>query len=94
MDLTAYRIVQEALTNVAKHAAAKTARVRFAYSADRLTVTVSDDGDAPGPAVPGPSGGFGLIGMRERAQSVGGRLEAGRRPGGGFTVTTELPIRV
>ncbi|MGW3415528.1 sensor histidine kinase [Streptomyces sp. NPDC000888] len=93
VDLTAYRIVQEALTNVAKHAAAKTARVRFAYSLDRLTVTVSDDGDAAGPAAPGPSGGFGLIGMRERAQAVGGHLQAGHRPDGGFTVTTDLPIR-
>jgi signal transduction histidine kinase len=93
VDLTAYRIVQEALTNVAKHAAAKTARVQLAYTHDRLTITVSDDGDAAAPAVPGPSGGFGLIGMRERAQSVGGHLQAGNRPEGGFTVTTELPIR-
>jgi signal transduction histidine kinase len=93
VDLTAYRIVQEALTNVAKHAAAKTARVQLAYSHDWLTITVSDDGDAPAPAVPGPSGGFGLIGMRERARSVGGRLRAGRRPDGGFNVLTELPLR-
>ncbi|GGN72643.1 two-component sensor histidine kinase [Streptomyces albiflavescens] len=93
VDLTAYRIVQEALTNVAKHAAAKTARVRLAYTHDHLTITVSDDGDAPAPAAPSPSGGFGLMGMRERAQSVGGRLQAGHRPEGGFTVTTELPIR-
>jgi len=93
VDLTAYRIVQEALTNVAKHAAAKTARVRLAYTHDHLTITVSDDGDAAAPAAPSPSGGFGLMGMRERAQSVGGRLQAGHRPEGGFTVTTELPIR-
>ncbi|WP_369262993.1 sensor histidine kinase [Streptomyces sp. R35] len=93
VDLTAYRIVQEALTNVAKHAAAKTARVRLAYTHDHVTITVSDDGDAAAPAAPSPSGGFGLMGMRERAQSVGGRLQAGHRPEGGFTVTTELPIR-
>ncbi|MFF7601186.1 sensor histidine kinase [Streptomyces mirabilis] len=94
-DLTAFRIVQEALTNVTKHAAAKTARVRLAYSHDRLTLTVADDGGAlrsapPTPQVPG--GGFGLIGMRERAQSVGGRLRAGPRPGGGFEVRAELPL--
>ncbi|WP_369249742.1 sensor histidine kinase [Streptomyces sp. R41] len=93
VDLTAYRIVQEALTNVAKHAAAKTAHVKLAYTHDHMTITVSDDGDAPAPAAPSPSGGFGLMGMRERAQSVGGRLQAGHRPEGGFTVTTELPIR-
>jgi signal transduction histidine kinase len=93
VDVTAYRIVQEALTNVAKHAAAKTARVHLVHSPDWLKITVSDDGDASAPAVPGASGGFGLMGMRERAQSVGGRLQAGHRPDGGFTVTTELPIR-
>ncbi|MFF4351430.1 sensor histidine kinase [Streptomyces sp. NPDC001530] len=93
VDLTAYRIVQEALTNVAKHAAAKTARVKLAYTHDHVTLTVSDDGDAAAPTAPAPGGGFGLMGMRERAQSVGGRLQAGHRPEGGFTVTTELPIR-
>ncbi|AXK34002.1 sensor histidine kinase [Streptomyces armeniacus] len=94
VDLTAFRIVQEALTNVAKHAAASTARVRLAYDRDRLTLTVTDDGgggeDGHVPSAPG--GGFGLIGMRERARSAGGRLEAGRRPGGGFAVTAELPV--
>ncbi|MFE2519015.1 sensor histidine kinase [Streptomyces mirabilis] len=94
-DLTAFRIVQEALTNVTKHAAAKTARVRLAYSHDRLTLTVADDGgtirSAP-PTPPVPGGGFGLVGMRERAQSVGGRLRAGPRPGSGFEVRAELPL--
>jgi signal transduction histidine kinase len=94
-DLTAFRIVQEALTNVTKHAATKTARVRLAYSHDRLTLTVTDDGgtvrSAP-PTPPVPGGGFGLVGMRERAQSVGGRLRAGPRPGGGFEVRAELPL--
>ncbi|GAA4610721.1 histidine kinase [Actinoallomurus liliacearum] len=93
VDLTAFRIVQEALTNVTKHAAAQAARVRLAYSRDRLTITVTDDGDATIPAAPGPAAGFGLIGMRERALSVGGLLLAGRRPEGGFEVTTELPLR-
>ncbi|MFI0487614.1 sensor histidine kinase [Actinomadura sp. 9N215] len=91
VDLAAFRIVQEALTNVAKHAGAGTAEVRLAYSGDTLTLTVSDDGGAT-PRPPAPSGGFGLIGMRERAQSAGGRLRAGHRREGGFAVTAELPI--
>ncbi|MFE4817889.1 sensor histidine kinase [Streptomyces sp. NPDC056704] len=94
-DLTAFRIVQEALTNVTKHATAKAARVRLAYSHDRLTLTVADDGGTIGSAPPTPQvpgGGFGLVGMRERAQSVGGRLRAGPRPGGGFEVRAELPL--
>ncbi|WP_221356429.1 sensor histidine kinase [Streptomyces beigongshangae] len=91
VDLTAFRIVQEALTNVAKHAAVRTARVRLSYTHDRLALTVSDDG-GPNPSPPAPGGGFGLIGMRERARSAGGRLEAGHRPGGGFAVTAELPV--
>ncbi|WLW50339.1 sensor histidine kinase [Streptomyces sp. YU58] len=93
VDLTAFRIVQEALTNVAKHAAVNTAQVHLAYAEDQLTITVSNDS---GPIAPprAPGGGFGLIGMRERARSAGGRLRAGRRPEGGFAVTAELPISV
>ncbi|MEU3615731.1 sensor histidine kinase [Streptomyces sp. NPDC006872] len=91
VDLTAYRIVQEALTNVSKHAGARTARVRLHFGRDRLTITVTDDGTAVPAAAPGGRG-FGLIGMRERAESVGGVLQAGRRPGGGFQVTTRLPL--
>lgn len=93
LDLTAYRIVQEALTNVAKHAGAGAARVRLAYAQDLLTVSVSDDGGAGRPP-PRPGGGFGLIGMRERARAAGGSLRAGPRPDGGFTVTAELPLPV
>jgi signal transduction histidine kinase len=92
VDLTAFRIVQEALTNITKHAAAKTAQVKLSFSYDRLTITVTDDGDTTAPIAPAPSGGFGLVGMRERAHSVGGRLEAGHGPEGGFKVTTELPL--
>ncbi|MFE2887133.1 sensor histidine kinase [Streptomyces sp. NPDC059272] len=93
VDLTAFRIVQEALTNVAKHAAVNHAHVHLAYTQEQLTITVSDDG---GPLTPprATGGGFGLIGMRERAQSAGGHLCAGRRPEGGFAVTAELPINV
>nr|WP_269204665.1 sensor histidine kinase [Motilibacter deserti] len=102
-DLTAYRIVQEALTNVAKHAGGGSARVRLAWSRDRVTVTVTDDGPGTGtlpplaaakaaPAATDRPPGYGLIGMRERAAAVGGRLTAGRRPEGGFRVSTDLPL--
>ncbi|GAB3989077.1 histidine kinase [Actinoallomurus acanthiterrae] len=92
VDLTAFRIVQEALTNVTKHAGTSAAQVNLAYSQDRLTVTVTDDGGAPAPSGPAPNSGFGLVGMRERALSVGGRLRTGARPEGGFQVTAELPL--
>ncbi|MFE5027433.1 sensor histidine kinase [Streptomyces sp. NPDC056656] len=92
-DLTAYRIVQEALTNVSKHAAGAQTRVTLAYAADALTITVRDDGGRGSTGVPGDeAGGYGLIGMRERAQSAGGRFTAGAGADGGFTVTVELPI--
>ncbi|MCX4763626.1 sensor histidine kinase [Streptomyces sp. NBC_01275] len=98
VDLTAFRIVQEALTNVAKHAAAETAQVRLEYSGLRLLITVSDDGPATAAvtasdtaAVPGR--GFGVMGMQERARSIGGELCAGPRPEGGFEVTTALPLQ-
>jgi signal transduction histidine kinase len=90
-DLTAYRIIQEALTNVTKHAATGAARVGLAYDRDRLTITVADDGQPTDPAPDRPPG-YGLIGMRERAAAAGGRLTAGRGPGGGFLVTSELPL--
>ena len=103
VDLTAYRIVQEALTNVTKHAGTGDARVRLAWNRDRVTITVADDGGgartAPnastGPSasnVPDRPPGYGLIGMRERATAVGGHLSAGRRPEGGFLVSTQLPV--
>ncbi|MFE4608172.1 sensor histidine kinase [Streptomyces niveus] len=91
VDLTAYRIVQEALTNVTKHAATGTARVHLAWNRDRVTVTVADDGEGA-VAVPGRAPGYGLIGMRERATAAGGQLSAGRRPEGGFLVSAELPL--
>jgi signal transduction histidine kinase len=92
VDLTAYRIVQEALTNVTKHAAARAAYVRLRYADDHMTITVTDDGTATASAAPAPGSGFGLIGMRERAHSVGGALQAGHRLEGGFEVTTRLPL--
>ncbi|MFF1445986.1 sensor histidine kinase [Streptomyces sp. NPDC058295] len=89
VDLTAYRIVQEALTNITKHAPAARATVRLGYFPDHLAITVTDDGEG-GPAPTPP--GFGLIGMRERARSVGGSLRTGPRPEGGFEVSTSLPL--
>ncbi|WP_147942448.1 sensor histidine kinase [Microbispora hainanensis] len=93
LDLTAYRIIQEALTNVTKHAGIGRARVGLAWTRDLVTLTITDDG--PGDhTIPGPSagsGGYGLIGIRERVTAVGGRLVAGRRPEGGFRVVAELP---
>ncbi|RNG37283.1 sensor histidine kinase [Streptomyces botrytidirepellens] len=94
VDLTAFRIVQEALTNVTKHAAADSAHVRLAYSGSRLLITVSNDGpDTTGTHDAAPSRGFGLMGMRERAHTIGGELRAGPRPEGGFEVTTALPLQ-
>lgn len=93
VDLTAFRIVQEALTNVSKHAAAESAHVRLAYTGSRLLITVTDDGPASTVVAEGAQrGGFGVIGMRERALSIGGELCAGPRPEGGFEVTTALPL--
>uniref|UniRef100_UPI0031E00EEF sensor histidine kinase n=1 Tax=Streptomyces hawaiiensis TaxID=67305 RepID=UPI0031E00EEF len=89
-ELTAYRIVQEALTNTHKHASATRAEVELDYGPDRLRVTVTDDG-RPG-AVQGPGSGHGLIGMRERATAIGGTVIAGPLPDGGFRVVAELPL--
>ncbi|NAS26568.1 sensor histidine kinase [Herbidospora sp. NEAU-GS84] len=87
---TAYRIVQESLTNVARHAAAATASVRIDYRPGALVIQVDDDGRAtPGAA---PVHGVGLLGMRERVNALGGRLRAEPRGGGGFTVEAELPV--
>ncbi|WP_328922928.1 sensor histidine kinase [Streptomyces griseoaurantiacus] len=94
VDLTAFRIVQEALTNATKHAATDSAHVRLAYEESRLLITVTN-GEPPGAAKvpPGaPGRGFGIMGMRERARTVGGEFHAGPRPGGGFEVATSLPL--
>jgi signal transduction histidine kinase len=90
VDLAAYRIVQESLTNVARHAAARTATVRVTYGDDELTVQVDDDG--VGGSNPAATGGSGVRGMRERAEVLGGDLEAAPRPGGGFRVVARLPL--
>jgi signal transduction histidine kinase len=91
IELSAYRIVQEALTNALKHAGESHASVRVHYGADSLELEIVDDGGG----VPEPlsSGGHGLVGMRERVALYGGHLDAGRRPSGGFAVRVLLPIR-
>ena len=90
-ELAAYRIVQEALTNVTRHAHATSATVRVDAGAGGLTVEVTDDGSGGGPADAAAGGGNGLVGMRERAASLGGTVEAGPRVGGGFRVLARLP---
>ena len=91
VDLAAFRIVQEALTNVTRHAGQATATVVLAYGDDGLTVSVDDDGR--GASGTSAGGGNGIRGMRERAAALGGELEAGPKPGGGFRVTASLPAR-
>jgi signal transduction histidine kinase len=91
LELSAYRIVQEALTNALKHAGDAHATVRIHYGADSLELEIVDDG--VGDAAPVSSGGHGLVGMRERVALYGGRLDAGRRPTGGFAIRVLLPIR-
>jgi signal transduction histidine kinase len=89
VDLSAYRIVQEALTNALRHAGPARARVLLRYGADDLELEIADDGvgtaDDSGP-------GFGLIGMRERVAVYGGELDAGARPGGGYALRVRLPL--
>ena len=92
VDLAAYRIVQESLTNVARHAHPPEAVVRLHADNGSLTVEVLDDGTTSPGDVGVPSGGNGIAGMRERAASVGGHLSAGPRPGRGFAVRAELPL--
>jgi signal transduction histidine kinase len=94
VDLSAYRIVQEALTNVVKHAGPAHAQVTIGYRDQDVTVEVTDDGQgAVTAAGDGQAGtGHGLIGMRERVAAFSGDLEVGPRPGGGFRVAARLPL--
>jgi signal transduction histidine kinase len=91
LDLCAYRIVQEALTNAIKHAAPARAEVRVRWGPDALELEISDDGRGAGKAK-AVSGGHGIVGMRERAGLHGGSIHAGTGPGGGFTVRARLPL--
>jgi signal transduction histidine kinase len=88
VDLSAYRIVQEALTNVVKHAGAATVEVTVRYAKDSVQVEVCDDGQ---PLELTAAGGNGLIGMRERVAMLGGEFRAGARHDGGFAVFARLP---
>jgi signal transduction histidine kinase len=93
VDLAAYRIVQESLTNTIRHAGPATAAVSLGYHDDELRIDVTDTGHGQSPAaVTGQSGGLGLAGMRERAAAVGGIVETGPGPGGGFRVAARLPL--
>nr|WP_241429064.1 histidine kinase [Agrococcus sp. ARC_14] len=88
VDLAAYRIVQESLTNVAKHGTAPSASVRIEHAHGRIGITVTNRAGEPGAFAPG----FGIDGMRRRALQLGGALEAGPAPGGTFRVQAELPV--
>ena len=88
--MSAYRIVQEALTNALKHAGQTRASVRVRYGDDALELEITDDGGGTAAQLPG--GGQGLVGMRERVSLYGGQFDAGSRAGGGFAVRVMLPI--
>jgi signal transduction histidine kinase len=90
IDRAAYRIIQEALSNIGRHAGPATAAIRLDYRPGGLTVQIDDDGRATPTAPPNP--GTGLIGMRERVTALGGHLRAEPRGDGGFTVRAELPL--
>jgi signal transduction histidine kinase len=91
VDLTAYRIVQEALTNVLKHAGTSRAEVRLRFAGDSLGIEVTDAGRAPAAA---DGGGRGLVGMRQRVAAYGGQLESGPRSEGGYAVRVRLPLEL
>ena len=93
IDLTAYRVVQEALTNTLKHAGHAQASVMVWYEPNELVLSIEDDGDGSRDELGELGGGHGLVGMRERVELYGGLLQAGSRPGGGFAVRVRLPTR-
>jgi signal transduction histidine kinase len=92
LDVSAYRIIQEALTNTLKHAGATRAEVTVRYTEDGVELEVTDDGSAHKASTALPGAGRGLVGMRERVALFQGRLDAGRLPGGGFRVVAHLPV--
>nr|WP_109816422.1 ATP-binding protein [Micromonospora acroterricola] len=90
VDVAAYRIIEESLTNARRHAPGARVAVRLRYDAEGITIEVRDEG--AGPAAGGsPGAGRGLLGVRRRAERIGGSFTAGPRPGGGFTVRAVLP---
>jgi len=94
-DQAAYRIVQEALTNVSRHAGAASTSVHLHYTPQTLSIQVDDDGKGPdlSPGTRSSGPGLGLAGMRERVSALGGQFQAGPQDGGGFQVRAELPAR-
>ncbi len=92
LDLSGYRIVQEALTNALKHAGPARARVAISYLADKLELEIVDDGQGPGDDGHNAGGGRGLIGMKERVSLFGGELDVGPAAEGGFRVHASLPL--
>ena len=93
IELTAYRVVQEALTNVLRHAGRPVAiNARIEYGPSDLAITVSDDGRGASSSATSPTGGHGLVGMRERVELYDGEWEAGPRSGGGYSVAVRLPL--
>jgi signal transduction histidine kinase len=93
VELTAYRVIQESLTNTRKHAGCDTAVVRLGYTPGALRLAVEDEGKAITQGSRHTPGGHGIVGMRERVAALGGRLSAGPRPEGGYRVFAELPLR-
>jgi len=93
VHLAAYRIIQESLTNVARHAGRARATVRVTYDDADVHLEIDDDGTAPSGARSAVGTGSGITGMRERATALGGDLSAGFRPGGGFRVSARIPVR-
>ena len=93
VHLAAYRIIQESLTNVARHAGRARVTVRVTYDDADVHVEIDDDGPAPSPGASAIGTGSGITGMRERATALGGYLSAGFRQGGGFRVSAWLPVR-
>ncbi len=93
VELTVYRVIQESLTNTRKHADCDTAVVRLGYAPGALRLAVEDEGKAVPQGGRRTLEGHGIVGMRERVAALGGRLSAGPRPGGGFCVLAELPLR-
>jgi signal transduction histidine kinase len=91
VDRAAYRIVQEALTNVTRHAGPARATVRISYGERDVVLQIDDDG-LGGTTNGSPSTGNGILGMRERAAALGGTVQTGPRPGGGFRVRAWLPV--
>jgi signal transduction histidine kinase len=93
VELTAYRVIQESLTNTRKHAGCGSAVVRLGYAPGALRLAVEDEGNAVTRDTGYVPAGHGIVGMRERVAALGGQLSAGPRPEGGYRVCAELPLR-